>query len=97
VRAGTRLAVGGIAWDGGYGIRTVEVSTDGGKTWQPAILRRRLGPASWRQWRVRLPRPAGDTTILVRAVDGTGAVQEATSTPPYPSGATGYDELRVKA
>jgi hypothetical protein len=36
VRAGT--SVGGIAWDGGYGIRTVDVSTDGGKTWRPAAL-----------------------------------------------------------
>ena len=31
-------ATGGIAWDGGYGIRAVDVSTDGGKTWEPATL-----------------------------------------------------------
>src|SRR5262247_546379 len=36
VKAGT--AVGGIAWDGGYGITAVEVSPDGGKSWVPAKL-----------------------------------------------------------
>src|SRR5262249_43125641 len=33
VKAGT-VTVGGIAWDAGYGIRAVELSTDGGKTWK---------------------------------------------------------------
>src|SRR5205807_9054955 len=32
------VAMGGIAWDGGYGINTVEVSSDGGKTWLAATL-----------------------------------------------------------
>jgi Mo-co oxidoreductase dimerisation domain len=31
VHPGAKVTIGGIAWDGGYGIRTVEVSTDGGK------------------------------------------------------------------
>ena len=31
--AGQSVDVSGIAWDGGYGIRAVEVSTDDGKTW----------------------------------------------------------------
>jgi DMSO/TMAO reductase YedYZ molybdopterin-dependent catalytic subunit len=95
--AGGELDVAGVAWAGERGIDRVEVSADGGKTWQPAILRRPLARAAWRQWRARLPRPAGDATILVRAVDGTGAIQTASSAPPYPSGATGYDELQVKA
>jgi DMSO/TMAO reductase YedYZ molybdopterin-dependent catalytic subunit len=95
--AGGELDVAGVAWAGERGIDRVEVSADGGKTWQPAILRRPLARAAWRQWRARLPRPAGDATILVRAVEGTGAIQTASSAPPYPSGATGYDELQVKA
>ena len=28
------IIIGGIAWDGGYGISSVEVSSDGGKTWK---------------------------------------------------------------
>ena len=32
VKAGDRVEVKGIAWDGGYGIRTVDVSPVGGRT-----------------------------------------------------------------
>src|SRR5258708_7050039 len=42
-RAGSGTSIGGIAWDGGYGIRTVDISTDGGKTWQAASLGEDLG------------------------------------------------------
>ena len=42
------VTVGGIAWDGGYGIRSVEVSTDGGKTWLPATLGEDLGRFAFR-------------------------------------------------
>ena len=31
-----KVTVSGMAWDGGYGISTVEVSIDGGKTWAAA-------------------------------------------------------------
>jgi sulfite dehydrogenase len=34
VKAGP-VTVAGIAWDGGHGIRAVEVSIDGGNTWSP--------------------------------------------------------------
>jgi hypothetical protein len=30
------VTVGGIAWDAGYGINAVEVSSNGGKTWAAA-------------------------------------------------------------
>ncbi|MGH6845812.1 MAG: molybdopterin-dependent oxidoreductase, partial [Methylocella sp.] len=33
IKAGDRMAISGIAWDGGYGIRSVEVSADNGKSW----------------------------------------------------------------
>src|SRR5215470_4290307 len=36
VKVGAPVTVGGIAWDGGYGINAVEVSSDGGKTWTTA-------------------------------------------------------------
>ena len=31
-----KVTVSGLAWDGGYGIRSVEISTDAGKTWSSA-------------------------------------------------------------
>ena len=54
VKAGS-VTVGGIAWDGGYGIRTVEVSTDGGKTWLPATLGEDLGRFAFRPLSFRSP------------------------------------------
>ena len=32
------VTVSGVAWDAGYGVRAVEVSTDGGKSWSEATL-----------------------------------------------------------
>ena len=52
VQAGT-VTVGGIAWDGGYGIRAVEVSTDGGKSWKEATLGQDLGRFAFRAVQLR--------------------------------------------
>ena len=43
IKAG-KVTVSGMAWDGGYGINKVEVSTDGGKTWSSATLGRGSRP-----------------------------------------------------
>jgi DMSO/TMAO reductase YedYZ molybdopterin-dependent catalytic subunit len=40
-QAGAGSMLGGIAWDGGFGIRAVEVSTDNGQTWTSATLQAR--------------------------------------------------------
>jgi DMSO/TMAO reductase YedYZ molybdopterin-dependent catalytic subunit len=90
--------VAGVAWAGDRGIRRVEVSLDGGRTWTRAVLRRELAPAAWRQW--RLPwRPGGPGRVVlrVRAVDGRGDLQLAQEQPPHPSGASGYDQVDVIA
>jgi DMSO/TMAO reductase YedYZ molybdopterin-dependent catalytic subunit len=92
---GTGVAAG-LAWAGDRGIRRVEVSLDGGATWSPAVLRRELAGAAWRQW--RLPLPPGSSRrrkLKVRAVDGGGALQTAAPAPPHPSGASGYHEVDV--
>ena len=48
--AGRETVVRGIAFDGGYGIRAVQVSTDGGKTWGSAALGQDLGKYAFRPW-----------------------------------------------
>jgi DMSO/TMAO reductase YedYZ molybdopterin-dependent catalytic subunit len=90
--------VAGVAWAGDRGIRRVEVSTDDGRTWTPAVLRRELARAAWRQWRLPLP-PGGTGRVVlrVRAVDGRGDLQTARQAPPHPSGASGYHEVDVVA
>jgi DMSO/TMAO reductase YedYZ molybdopterin-dependent catalytic subunit len=92
------IVVAGVAWAGDRRIRRVEVSADDGRTWTPAVLRRELAPAAWRQW--RLPwRPSGSGRVVlrVRAVDGRGDLQTAQEQPPHPSGASGYDQVDVIA
>ena len=76
---GKRVEVLGIAWDGGSGIRNVEVSLDGGKTWRDAKLQRDLGRYSWRQWRYAIkPEQAGAMTVMARAHARDGATQTDT-------------------
>src|SRR5215472_14455677 len=74
-RAGT--LVGGIAWDGGYGIRAVEVSTNGGKAWMPAKLGDDLGRYAFRPWSYPLT-VRGKLTIMARASNAIGQTQTET-------------------
>ena len=59
VPAGKPLALRGIAFDGGYGIRDVAVSADGGKTWTSAALGRDLGKYSFREWQMTVDAAGG--------------------------------------
>lgn len=76
VKAGQPLEVKGIAWDGGYGITEVSVSTDGGQQWRAAGLGRDLGRFAWRQWTCPVtPDRPGALTIMARARNGAGQTQ----------------------
>ena len=66
----------GIAFSGGYGIRDVLVSTDGGKVWNEARLGKDLGRYAWRQWTYPWhPRKKGKYALMVRATDNNGESQ----------------------
>ena len=78
VRAGARTSVSGIAWDGGYGIRVVEVTTNGGKTWAPATLGRDLGKFALRTWSYGFVPTRGKTKVMARATNVIGQSQTAT-------------------
>lgn len=79
VRAGQPTLVKGIAFDGGKGIKQVDVSTDGGKTWMAAKLGKDLGKYSFRQWWLPVKLAAGAHDIQVRATNGGGQTQPATA------------------
>ena len=72
---GKRVTVMGIAWDGGSGVRRVEVSVDGGANWRDAKLGRDLGRYSWRQWHYQFKPQAGTVAVLARAFAADGATQ----------------------
>jgi DMSO/TMAO reductase YedYZ molybdopterin-dependent catalytic subunit len=87
--------IGGIAWAPHRAIQKVEVSTDGGETWNTARLAKQLAEDTWRQYVYDWDAKPGDYTIQVRATDGNGETQTATKAPPHPSGATGYHTIDV--
>jgi hypothetical protein len=60
----------GIAMGGDCGVAGVDVSTDGGATWQPAVLGRDEGTYSFRLWTMQVAAPASGTlTTLVRCTN----------------------------
>jgi sulfite dehydrogenase len=78
IREGSELR--GIAFDGGSGIKRVEVSFDGGTSWNDATLGTDYGKYSFRRWSTTVPlfRARGPHTIAVRATANDGAIQPAT-------------------
>jgi DMSO/TMAO reductase YedYZ molybdopterin-dependent catalytic subunit len=78
VRAGAPLAIGGVAWDAGYGIRAVEVSTDAGRTWTAAQLGEDLGRFAFRTFSLPVtPSAKGKLAVTARAVNKVGQTQTA--------------------
>jgi DMSO/TMAO reductase YedYZ molybdopterin-dependent catalytic subunit len=83
---GARIPIGpvrvaGVAWGGSGGIRQVDVSTDGGRSWRPARLTGRDTATAWRTWEADLPIERIERyTLRARATDRSGAVQPEVAT-----------------
>jgi hypothetical protein len=76
VKRGLQTEIQGIAVDDGPGIRRVEVSTDGGKSWTDARLDAVIDKYSWRRWRADWrPQQAGKHTLQCRATNAVGETQ----------------------
>ncbi|HYM17774.1 MAG TPA: molybdopterin-dependent oxidoreductase [Micropepsaceae bacterium] len=76
---GQTIDVAGIAWDGGYGIRAVEVSVDAGINWRPATLGKDDGRFAFRPWSYRFQAAArGAAKIMARATNRIGQTQVET-------------------
>jgi DMSO/TMAO reductase YedYZ molybdopterin-dependent catalytic subunit len=78
VRAG-RVPLRGRAWSGGAPVARVEVSTDGGASWQEAQLSPADAghPYAWRAWTFDWEARPGAVELLVRATDANGETQPA--------------------
>lgn len=90
------VPIAGVAFAGDRGISRVELSTDGGNTWNDAELKSPKSPYSWVLWAYQwTPTTKGTQTIVVRATDGSGQLQDPTRTQPFPDGASGYSSIQV--
>ncbi len=90
------VLLGGVAFAGDRGISKVEVSVDGGKNWQAAMLKPRISELTWTLWAYDWqPTAPGNYNVYARAADGTGVTQTSQVTQPFPNGATGYVTIPV--
>jgi DMSO/TMAO reductase YedYZ molybdopterin-dependent catalytic subunit len=91
---GSKSPIAGIAFAGERGISKVEVSTDGGNTWQTASIKDPLSSNSWVLWALDwIPQNKGKYNIIVRATDKAGSMQTAEIRDNYPNGSTGYHSV----
>lgn len=91
------VILGGMAYAGDRGISKVEVSVDGGNTWQTAELKKPLSNETWALWAFEWrPSQTGTYNIYARATDGTGSLQTSNSTNTFPNGATGYAMTSIR-
>lgn len=76
IKVNMPVEIMGIAFSGGYSIRDVVVSTDGGKTWKEAKLGQDKGRYSWIQWFYPWkPTKPGEYTLMARATNSIGESQ----------------------
>ena len=76
INVGAPVTVAGIAWDAGFGLRVVETSTDGGKTWASATLGEDLGRFAFRSFTFSFtPKARGKQTVMARATNKIGQTQ----------------------
>lgn len=76
IKTGRNTKISGIAFSGGYSIRDVIVSVDGGKTWHQAELGSDFGRYSWIQWSYMWrPQKLGVYTIMAKATNSIGESQ----------------------
>jgi DMSO/TMAO reductase YedYZ molybdopterin-dependent catalytic subunit len=79
--AGAELGIGtsrlfGVAWAGEEAVGRVEVSTDGGRSWNDAELLGQRTPYCWTLWEYLWEvGKSGDYSLLTRAVSASGRVQ----------------------
>jgi DMSO/TMAO reductase YedYZ molybdopterin-dependent catalytic subunit len=79
VPAGKPTQLRGLAFGGDQGVASVDVSTDGGRSWNPAQLGADRGKYGFRQWQaeIRLP-SAGKYALGARCTNSAGIAQPDT-------------------
>jgi hypothetical protein len=78
LKAGAKALVRGIAFGGSTGVKSVEISIDGGTRWLPTTLGPDEGKYSFRQWQTEIVPAVGALSIKVRCVNNDGLAQPVT-------------------
>jgi DMSO/TMAO reductase YedYZ molybdopterin-dependent catalytic subunit len=91
--------VTGVAWTGEGTVSQVEISTDGGGTWQTARFTTDARPGTWRLWEADATiRSAGEQRVQARATDSGGRTQpERATANPAGYGNNSIHEVRFSA
>jgi DMSO/TMAO reductase YedYZ molybdopterin-dependent catalytic subunit len=101
---GERVNIGttrvtGVAWTGTGTVERVELSSDGGRTWQQARFTSEARPGTWRLWEADVAfRSVGEQRVRARATDTAGQTQPDQAAPnPGGYGNNSIHEVRVDA
>jgi DMSO/TMAO reductase YedYZ molybdopterin-dependent catalytic subunit len=89
--------IAGVAFSGNKGISEVDVSLDNGNTWQHAVLQKPLSNLTWVLWEIPWTPAKGTYSIVVRAIDMEGNVQDPSQASPLPDGSSGYHTISASA
>jgi len=96
---GSVTRVTGVAWTGAGTIARVELSSDGGQTWQQARFTSEATPGTWRLWQADVSiQPGSAGRVRARATDSDGHTQpERAAANPAGYANNSIDEVRVNA
>ena len=73
VPVGKAYKIRGAAWAGERKVGTVELSVDGGKTWEQTAVEKQESPLAWAFWSYAwTPAVRGPASLLVRCTDAAG-------------------------
>ncbi len=90
------IQLNGVAFAGARGISAVDVATSQGGPWQPAKVTQLPGTSVWARWTFAwTPDKSGTYQLTVRAVDGSGKVQDTVPEDSFPTGAAGLHSVSV--
>jgi hypothetical protein len=77
IAQGKPFSLEGLVTHGGGEVKSVEVSSDDGKAWTPAVLDAAKGKYAWRRFRMDwTPASAGAVVLRVRAIMESGETQK---------------------
>jgi hypothetical protein len=72
--------VRGIAFGGDCGVKSVDISDDGGKSWRSAQLGKDQGKYGFRQWQTQVPLPStGRYALMARCTNSNNVSQPMTA------------------